>query len=70
MDQGGRKVDKAPMLSVSPEVPTQRASERHEGGTESVDVGDEGRVRCAFCGRRTRFVRFGFLRRRRYLGSG
>jgi len=57
-------------LSVSPEAPSQRASEQHEGGTESADVSVVGLVRCAFCTRRSRFVRFGFLRRRAFKESG
>jgi hypothetical protein len=66
-DQGGREVDKSESVAprTEPSVESIEQAVRERSGIDSVVEMAAGVVRCAFCGRESRWVRRGFVRRRR-----
>jgi len=67
-DQGGREVDEsetvAARMEPSAEVAAGQASRGESGGDGEVERGSSV-LQCAFCGRASRWVRRGYVQRRR-----
>jgi hypothetical protein len=66
-DQGGRELDKSGRLPARAEpaaAVAARSASRGESGSDGVVERAVGMLRCAFCGRASRWVRRGFVRRR------
>lgn len=66
-DQGGREMDKSGTVPARAEPAAEVAAwpaSRGESGSDGVVEQAIGILRCAFCGRASRWVRRGFVRRR------